>query len=69
MSTENSAWAVWKEHGKQRPAVCAGPPVEYGDEEETYVASIGTWYMGLDPQYRETMEHRPKEELVAGIKK
>lgn len=60
---------MWKDYGKQRPAICAGPPVEYGDEEEAYVASIGKWYLNLDPKYRENMERRPKEELVAGIKK
>ena len=47
--------------------MCAGPPVEYGDEEEAYVASIGAWYVNLDPKTRENMERKPKGELVAGI--
>jgi hypothetical protein len=68
MSTENSAWAVWKDHGKG-PAVCAGPPVEYGDGEEQYVDAIGTWYEYLDPKLRREMEGKPGEELVAGAKK
>ncbi|KAF8253019.1 hypothetical protein K440DRAFT_643021 [Wilcoxina mikolae CBS 423.85] len=68
VSTENSAWAVWKNHGKG-PAVCAGPPVEYGDGEEQYVAAIGAWYENLDPKLRQEMEGKPGEELVAGVKK
>ena len=68
VSTENSAWAVWRDRGKGRPAVCAGPPVEYGDEEEGYVEAIGKWYGGLSVKRRQDMEAKPREELVAGIK-
>jgi hypothetical protein len=63
VSTENSAWAVWK-NGKERPAVCAGPPVEYGEEEEKYVEDIGAWYTGLDEKTRADMEGKPREELM-----
>lgn len=69
VSTENSAWAVWKNHGTSRPAICSGPPVEYGDEEETYAENIGEWYSSLDPNVREGMEGKPGEELVTGVKK
>lgn len=69
VSTENSAWAVWKNHGKERPAMCAGPPVEYGDEEEAYVENIGAWYAGLSEKKRAEMESKSREELAAGAKK
>jgi hypothetical protein len=64
VSTENSAWAVWKKNGKERPALCAGPPVEYGEEEEKYVEDIGAWYTGLDEKTRADMEGKPREELM-----
>lgn len=53
-STPNSAWAVWREHGKGRPAI-TGPPVEYGEGEEAYVAAIAQWFEGLDAEKRERM--------------
>ena len=65
-STENSAWAVWKKHGTE-PAVCAGPPVEYGDGEQGYVEAIGKWYEGLGEKVRQEMERRPKEGLAASF--
>lgn len=69
VSTENSAWAVWKDAGKMRPAVCAGPPVEYAEEEERYVEAIGEWYQGLEEKIRQHMEGKPADELVAGMDK
>ncbi|KAI5792803.1 hypothetical protein FPQ18DRAFT_258715 [Pyronema domesticum] len=66
LSTDNSAWAIWREEGDE--AVCAGPPVEFGDEEEKYVGEIREWYRGLDEKKREEMEQRPKEDLTAGVK-
>jgi hypothetical protein len=65
LSTDNSAWAIWREEGDE--AVCAGPPVEFGDEEEKYVGEIRGWYRGLDEKKREEMEQRPKEDLTAGV--
>lgn len=42
-STPNSAWAVWRENSKG-PPVITGPPVEYGEGEEAYVAAIAEWF-------------------------
>lgn len=69
VSTENSAWAVWKDAGRARPAICAGPPVEYADEEERYVADIGAWYQGLDEKTRTEMEGKPMNDLAPIVRK
>ncbi|CUS10565.1 unnamed protein product [Tuber aestivum] len=62
-STSNSAWAVWKNLGKERAAVVSGPPVEYGPEEEKYVEGIGKWYGSLDAGTREDLENDSEDEL------
>ncbi|CAZ81201.1 unnamed protein product [Tuber melanosporum] len=61
-STSNSAWAVWKNLGKERAAVVSGPPVEYGPEEEKYVEGIGKWYGSLDAGTREDLENDSGDE-------
>ncbi|RPB03550.1 hypothetical protein L873DRAFT_1669908 [Choiromyces venosus 120613-1] len=62
-STSNSAWAVWKNLGKERAAVVSGPPVEYGPEEEKYVEGIGKWYGSLDAGTREDLENDSEDEV------
>ena len=57
---------MWKKYGTES-AVCAGPPVEYGDGEQEYVEAIGRWYEALGEKARQEMEGKPKEELVAGF--
>lgn len=42
----------------------AGPPVEYGEQEEHYVEDIGAWYVGLDKNTREEMEREREEDAV-----
>ncbi|PWW72750.1 hypothetical protein C7212DRAFT_285780 [Tuber magnatum] len=65
-STSNSAWAVWKNLGKERAAVVSGPPVEYGPEEEKYVEGIGRWYGSLDAGTLEDLENDSEDELGEG---
>jgi hypothetical protein len=64
-STANSAWAVWKNLGKDLVAVVSGPPVEYGPQEEKYVEAIGRWYGSLDGTTREDLENESADEAAA----
>jgi hypothetical protein len=66
VSTENSAWAVWNNYGTSK-AENVGPPLEYGEEEEEYVAGIGKWFENLDPKERDEMEGKESTDLLAGV--
>ena len=67
-STQSSSYAVWKDFGQCRPAIVNGPPVEYGDEEEGYVLSMGRWFEGLEKTVRDELAVWP-ERLVGGGEK
>lgn len=61
-STDTSAYAVWKKFGSGRPAVVMGPPVEYGDGEESYVEQVGKWFVGLKDDVKEDLATWPEDE-------
>ncbi|RHZ69576.1 hypothetical protein CDV55_104162 [Aspergillus turcosus] len=42
VSVDTSAWAVF--HNSSKEAQVAGPPVEYGDEENAYATDLRQWY-------------------------
>jgi len=44
VSTDNSAWAVWKDVGKSSVPEMTGPPVEFAEEEIDYAKQIRRWY-------------------------
>lgn len=52
VSTDTSAYAVWKDYGRDRDAVVVGPPVEWGGEEEGYVRGVGEWFKGLGEEVK-----------------
>ncbi|KAL7275783.1 hypothetical protein RUND412_001262 [Rhizina undulata] len=68
VSTPTSAWAVWRDMGRVRPASIPGPPVEFGESEEKYVRELGNWYEKLDETTRERLERGlppfPEEKLA-----
>lgn len=66
LSTETSSWAVFKpNHGvehMQLEAVVSGPPIEYGQEEASYVKSLVRWW------HKEGEEQSPNP-ITAGQEK
>lgn len=60
-SCNTSAYAVWRDHGQERPAVVVGPPVEYSDEEEDYVRGLGAWFESLDEKVKEKLSRWPEQ--------
>lgn len=46
-NNETASWAVFKGDVDEEPEI-RGPPVEFGDGEREYIASMKTWYHTLD---------------------
>ncbi|KAI1377195.1 hypothetical protein F4677DRAFT_415585 [Hypoxylon crocopeplum] len=63
-TNDESSWAIFDHEGQ--PAQIKGPPVEYGDKEETYVAYMRTWFNLLDEKSREKLERANKKIIDAG---
>ena len=61
ISTDTSAYAVWKDFGKEKIAVVNGPPVEWGAEEEEYMRRVGGWFEGLNEEVREDLGRWPEK--------
>ena len=58
-STDSSAWAVFKGPGEE--AVMGGPPVEFGEEEESVAQDLRDWWEALDKRMKEKMAARVAE--------
>ncbi|RAL09162.1 uncharacterized protein BO97DRAFT_480165 [Aspergillus homomorphus CBS 101889] len=71
-SLETSAWAVFSgSSAAADDAQVSGPPVEYGDEEETYATDLRQWYqetgmaMVADHQLQASVERDSRETTPA----
>ncbi|KAF8460672.1 hypothetical protein BDZ91DRAFT_851479 [Kalaharituber pfeilii] len=60
-STNTSSYLVWKDHGRGRPGIAPGPPVEYGEEENEYAARLGRWYEELEESVKEDLLQWPEK--------
>ncbi|RHZ54694.1 uncharacterized protein CDV56_107577 [Aspergillus thermomutatus] len=70
VSVDTSAWAVF--HNSSKEAQIAGPPVEYGDEENAYATDLQQWYhevgiaMVADYQLQASVQTASREATPVG---
>ena len=60
LSTESSAWVVFK-HDKTWDPEVRGPPVEFGPEERAYASGLGRWWDSVKSMYENQGKGKEKE--------
>ncbi|ORY71677.1 uncharacterized protein BCR38DRAFT_417716 [Pseudomassariella vexata] len=68
-TTDTSSWAVFDKEDPDEPAQIKGPPLEYGEAEAVYAASLRKWFGLLDGKERQKLDKANDKNVAAGRSK